>query len=79
MGVSRENLRQRFQTSLGRSPKREIERLRCHHVSELLRGSKRTLDSIAEECGFSGPDDVCRFIKRLTGKTPGTIRREEAR
>ena len=79
MGVSRENLRQRFQPSLGRSPKREIERLRCHHVSELLRGSKRTLDSIAEECGFSGPDDVCRFIKRLTGKTPGTIRREEAR
>ncbi len=77
VGVSRESLRQRFRAALGHSPKREIERIRCHHVRELLRGSDQTLESIAAECGFSGADEVCRFIKRMTGKTPGTIRREE--
>jgi LacI family transcriptional regulator len=77
-GVSRESLRQRFQAALGRSPKQEIERLRCRHVCEVLRWSDLTLDQIAGKCGFTGPDEVCRFVKRHTGKTPGTIRKELA-
>lgn len=76
VGVSRESLRQRFQAALGRSPKQEIERLRCHYVSDLLRRSGDTLEVISELCGFSGSDDLCRFMKRMTGKTPGAIRRE---
>lgn len=76
VGVSRELLRQRFHTALGRSPKEEIERLRCLRVIDQLNRTNLTLEAIAEECGFSGPDDVCRFIKRLTGKTPGKIRSE---
>ncbi|MCW1925081.1 DNA-binding transcriptional regulator [Luteolibacter arcticus] len=75
-GVSRELLRQRFHAALGRSPKEEIERLRCLRVCDYLHRTTYTLESIAEECGFSGPDDVCRFIKRMTGKTPGKIRAE---
>lgn len=76
VGVSRESLRQRFQKALGRSPKQEIERLRCQHVSEMLRRSGDNLEVIAELSGFSGSDDLCRFMKRMTGKTPGAIRRE---
>ena len=75
-GVSRELLRQRFQAVLGCSPKEQIERLRCFHVCDLLRTTNLTLESLAYECGFSGSDEVCRFIKRMTGKTPGSIRRE---
>lgn len=75
-GVSRELLRQKFHAALGRSPKEEIERLRCLRVCDYLHRTNLTLESIAEECGFSGPDDVCRFIKRATGKTPGRIRNE---
>lgn len=75
-GVSRELLRQRFQALLGCSPKEKIERLRCLHVCDLLRNTDLTLESLAHECGFSGSDEVCRFIKRLTGKTPGEVRRE---
>jgi len=75
-GVSRELLRQKFHAALGRSPKEEIERLRCLRVCDYLHRTNYTLESIAEECGFSGPDDVCRFIKRMTGKTPGKIRSE---
>lgn len=75
-GVSRELLRQKFHASLGRSPKEEIERLRCLRVCDYLHRTNFTLEAIASECGFSGPDDICRFIKRMTGKTPGAIRRE---
>lgn len=74
-GVSRELLRQRFQLQLGRSPKDEMERLRLRHVIEVLKRTDWTLEAIAESCGFSGSDEVCRFIKRNTGKTPGQVRR----
>jgi LacI family transcriptional regulator len=76
VGVSRELLRQRFHAALGRSPKEEIERLRCLRVCDYLSRTNLTLEAIAEECGFSGPDDICRFIKRMTGKTPGKVRNE---
>ena len=78
-GVSRELLRQRFQAVLGCSPKEKIEQLRCLHVCDLLRNTNLTLESLAYECGFSGSDEICRFIKRLTGKTPGAVRRERDR
>ena len=76
VGVSRENLRQRFHTILGHSPKREIERQRGHHIRELLQSEHSTLDEIAEQSGFPDAAELCRFIKRTTGKTPGTIRKE---
>lgn len=75
VGVSRESLRQRFHAALGRSPKQEIERLRSQVVGGLLRRSGDSLEVISEKCGFSGADALCRFIKRMTGKTPGAIRR----
>ncbi|SHK09380.1 LacI family transcriptional regulator [Rubritalea squalenifaciens DSM 18772] len=74
-GVSREGLRQKFQATLGRSPKQELERVRCYQIVEILRNSTETLSELSEICGFSGPDHLCRFVKRLTGKTPGEIRR----
>lgn len=77
VGLSRESLRQRFQAALGHSPKDEIEQARCRHVCELLRSTDWTLEGIADACGFPGSDEVCRFIRRMTGKTPGNIRRED--
>jgi len=75
VGVSREGLRKRFNATLGRSPKQEIQRLRAHYVTELLRTTDLTLEAIAEKCGFSAADEVCRFIKRITGLTPGEIKK----
>lgn len=74
-GVSRELLRQRFHEVLHRSPKQEIERMRCHWLCETLRNGNSTLEQIAEIGDFTGPHEVCRFIKRKTGRTPGEIRR----
>lgn len=77
VGVSRESLRQKFQETLGRSPKQEVDRLRAEHVGELLRRKGRdwTLERVAEECGFTGSDELCRFFKRVKGCTAGEWRR----
>lgn len=74
-GVSRELLRQRFQSQLGRSPKDEITDLRLRYLIEILGTTDWTLEAIAENCGFAGSENVCRFIKRNTGRTPGEFRR----
>ena len=75
VGASREQVRQRFHATLGRTPKQEIDRVRCERVAELLRRTDWTLERLAEHCGFSGGDELCRFIKRVTGSTPGKIRK----
>ncbi|MFD2158071.1 substrate-binding domain-containing protein [Rubritalea tangerina] len=75
LGVSRESLRQRFITALGHSPKKEIESIRCRLVTEKLRTTDATLDALASEFGFTAADEVCRFVKRLTGQTTSQIRK----
>lgn len=77
-GVSRENLRQRFHGALDRSPKTQIDDTRLQLVAESIRYSNDSLESIAAQHGFAGPEDVCRFVKRMTGKTPGSMRKESA-
>ena len=75
VGVSRESLRLRFQETLGRSPKQEVDRLRAEHVGEILRRQDWTLERIAEHCGFTGSDELCRFFKRVKGVTAGAWRK----
>jgi LacI family transcriptional regulator len=74
-GTSRESLRRRFHTAIGRPPKQEIDRVRAARIAELLRRTDWTLEIIADKCGFGGADDLSRFFKRVTGSTPGSRRR----
>jgi LacI family transcriptional regulator len=75
IGASREQVRQRFHTTLGRTLKQEIDRVRCERVAEMLKRTDWTLDRLAEMCGFSGGDELSRFVKRVTGMTPGELRK----
>jgi LacI family transcriptional regulator len=68
--VSRESLRKRFHETLGRTVKEEIDRVRADHVSELLTQTETTQEQIAQSCGFTGGDELCRFFKRIKGITP---------
>jgi LacI family transcriptional regulator len=74
-GVSRELLRQRFQGTLGRTPKEEIDRQRAQIVCNFLRQTTWTIDRIAEDLGFGAADELCRFFKRTMEVTPGEYRR----
>lgn len=77
LGVSREGLRLKFKELLGRSPKQEIERQRLLLVREKLREPQLSLQAVAAATGFSGPDEVCRFVKARTGMTPRQLRESE--
>lgn len=75
IGASREQVRQRFHATLGRTLKQEIDRVRCERLGEMLRRTDWTLERVAEQCGFAGGDELSRFVKRVTGMTPGELRR----
>jgi LacI family transcriptional regulator len=75
VGVSRESLRLRFHETLGRSPKQEVDRLRAEQVAEILRRHDWTLEKVADHCGFTGSDELCRFFKRVKGITAGAWRK----
>jgi LacI family transcriptional regulator len=75
VGVSRELLRQRFLAVLGRGPKQEVDFARLAYLESQLATTNLTLESLAEEAGFSGPDDLSRFFKRMKGQSPGEFRR----
>lgn len=75
-GVSRELLRQRFQATLGRAPKEEIDRQRIEILCQHLRQTPWKMDRIAEETGFGAADELCRFFKRTMNQTPGEYRKE---
>lgn len=75
-GVSRELLRLRFRDTLGRTPRQEIERIRLRRLMDLMTGTNWKLERVAEACGFSGSDEVCRYLKKHTGRTSKEIRRE---
>ncbi len=75
-GVSRELLRQRFQSMLGRTPKEEIDRQRAEVVCERLRQTGWKIERIAEETGFGAADELCRFFKRTMEMTAGEYRKQ---
>jgi LacI family transcriptional regulator len=76
VGVSRELLRQRFNTALGHGPKMEADLRRLTWLENQLSISNDTLEAIAETSGFCGADDLSRFFKRLKGLSPGEFRRD---
>lgn len=74
IGVSRESLRKRMQTTVGTTPKQEIDRVRLMRLKVALVTRDATLEALANEFDFTGAEELCRFFKRLTGTSPGRYR-----
>jgi LacI family transcriptional regulator len=74
-GVSRRNLEKRFRAVLDRSPLQEQNRLRVELVKTHLREDGRTIEQVADICGFSSPIYLSQFFHRETGMSPGTYRK----
>lgn len=73
--VSRGALENRFQNSLGRSPKEEILRIQLGRIQQLLEETDFTLEHIAELTGFEHPEYLSVLFKRKLGQTPGEYRK----
>ena len=74
-GLSVRSLEARYQRALGRSPKKELNRLRLEQVKRLLREQDQTLEQMAENCGFTSGVYLSQFFRREAGMTPGHYRK----
>lgn len=72
--VSPSLLRQRFLAALGISPKEEVDRARIDIVRHWLATSDLNSAAIAGKTGFNNADEMRRFFRRGTGRTPQEYR-----
>jgi LacI family transcriptional regulator len=74
--LSRRQLEQRFRKSVGSSPYAFLNEIRVERAKVLLADArKRTLTSVASECGFSELRRFRMVFHRLTGLSPAAYRR----
>ena len=74
IGVSTSTLRAYFVRLRGNSPKAYLQRLRQRRALELIGNSNLSLEEVAELCGYYSVSHLSRYIKRDTGRTPGSFR-----
>lgn len=74
LSISRATLERRFRQLLGRSPKAEIDRVRCGRAERLLAETTYPLQQIAQMAGYRTAAHFVTAFKRMTGRTPGHYR-----
>ena len=78
IGVSRRLLELRFQSTLKRSPYREILRLRMEQASYLLSNTPMKVLEVGMACGFPEPHHFSAVFRRWHGTPPGASRNQPA-
>ncbi|MEM8738181.1 MAG: substrate-binding domain-containing protein [Planctomycetota bacterium] len=76
LNVSRSTLHRRFVQALGHGPLHEIHRLKMQRAEELLIVSDQSIESIAQNCGFTHATHMTRLFRKMHGTTPGAYRRK---
>ncbi len=64
----------RFRKATGRSILEEIHTMQLERAKQLLRDTSMPLKSIADFCGFTHPNSLRKFFRRVTGMTLGDWR-----
>ena len=73
-GVSRRGLERAFKKCAHSSPAAVVREMRIRAITQLLKDGFANLESIAHQAGFSDAAGLSNFVKRMTGKTPGSFR-----
>jgi AraC-like DNA-binding protein len=76
VGVSRSYLRSQFVHLRGYTPMAYLQMVRVRRTLALLHHSTLTLETIANMCGYDSASHLSRMVRRATGKSPGTLRRQ---
>ncbi len=79
IGVSRRLLERKFAHHLGRSPLREIRRLRFEAARQLLLETRLPLHEIAVRCGCGDASSLVTLFRQEVGMTPGAYRDRKQR
>jgi AraC-like DNA-binding protein len=74
VNVSPSHLRAQFVRLRGCTPMDYLQSVRVRHAVAMLQSSALTLEIIAGFCGYDSASHLSRHVKRVTGKTPGSLR-----
>jgi AraC family transcriptional regulator len=75
-GVSAGRLNHEFKQRTRLAPYQYVLSARVRRANTLLSTTDMPLAEIAFQCGFSNQQHMTRMVRRLTGRTPGRIRRD---
>lgn len=73
-GVSRRGMERAFIKQSGKSPAAVIRSYRLTGILELLKNQSMNLECLAQQTGFSDAVGLSNFVKRMTGRSPGSFR-----
>jgi transcriptional regulator GlxA family with amidase domain len=73
--MCRRSLERRFRAALGRSPRKEIMRVKIEHAKRLLAETNWHMSRIAAEAGLPSAEKLSVNFKRFTGMTPTEYRK----
>ncbi|MHC4915846.1 MAG: AraC family transcriptional regulator [Planctomycetota bacterium] len=77
-GLSRHHFARVFHRRTGISPVDYLTRLRLRRAAAMLREDAAGLEEVAAAAGFGSSGYMCRVFRKLTGHTPGEVRRSPA-
>jgi len=75
--MSRRVFEKKFSDAIGRTPYKEVQRIRVNRIQELLNETDLSLYEIAERSGFAHVSYMCFLFKRETGVTPAEYREND--
>ena len=75
VAMSPRNFSRIFGQEFGETPAGFVDRLRLDTARRLIEESDRTIDDIAEKCGFGSADTMRRTFQKRYGYTPASLRR----
>lgn len=73
--ISRSVFADRFQATIGMPPLRYAGELRMRLASQWLERDRLSIDIVADQLGYTSQAAFSRAFKRITGMSPGAIRR----
>ena len=74
-GLSESAFNRLFRRHQGVSPMQFVTQVRVREVAHMLANSSRSLDDIAERCGFPNRAYLARIFRQITGEPPASFRR----
>ena len=74
--ISTRQLHRILQKLYGANYRDQLLQIRLKIATGFLTGTDKSIAEISEMMGYGSPANFATFIKKVTGKTPGQIRKE---